>query len=175
MTDDFPDNRRGPLSLGGGPLVTDSSLRPFGLLRAQLPSSCRGPGVGARGALGAEDRPVNSSPATAASPGDTATPDSLILYEAYVDADAFKTHQAAEPFKKFVADIVPNLVHRAVRNFDNVKHRSVDHVARRTGTSLEGPSWRPKTEHPRRVVCAAAFAARSRTSDRTIQTSGIFV
>jgi quinol monooxygenase YgiN len=41
---------------------------------------------------------------------DTATPDSLILYEAYVDADAFKTHQAAEPFKKFIAEIVPNLV-----------------------------------------------------------------
>ena len=41
---------------------------------------------------------------------DAATPDSLILYEAYVDADAFKTHQAGEPFKKFVADIVPNLV-----------------------------------------------------------------
>ena len=41
---------------------------------------------------------------------DAATPNSLILYEAYIDADAFKTHQAAEPFKKFVAEIVPNLV-----------------------------------------------------------------
>ena len=41
---------------------------------------------------------------------DPSTPHSLILYEAYLDAEAFKTHQAADPFKKFVADIVPNLV-----------------------------------------------------------------
>ena len=41
---------------------------------------------------------------------DASTPDSLILYEAYVESEAFKTHQAAEPFKKFVAEIVPNLI-----------------------------------------------------------------
>lgn len=41
---------------------------------------------------------------------DASTPDSVILYEAYLDADAFKVHQAAAPFKKFMADIVPNLV-----------------------------------------------------------------
>jgi quinol monooxygenase YgiN len=41
---------------------------------------------------------------------DESTPDSLILYEAYVDSEAFKQHQAAEPFKKFVAEIVPNLI-----------------------------------------------------------------
>lgn len=41
---------------------------------------------------------------------DPSTPDSVVLYEAYVDAEAFKTHQAAEPFQKFVAEIVPNLV-----------------------------------------------------------------
>jgi quinol monooxygenase YgiN len=41
---------------------------------------------------------------------DPSTPDSVILYEGYIDADAFKTHQEAAPFKKFVAEIVPNLV-----------------------------------------------------------------
>lgn len=41
---------------------------------------------------------------------DSSTPGSLILYEAYIDSDAFTKHQAAEPFKKFVAEIVPNLI-----------------------------------------------------------------
>lgn len=41
---------------------------------------------------------------------DPSTPDSVVLYEAYLDAEAFKMHQAAEPFQKFVAEIVPNLI-----------------------------------------------------------------
>lgn len=41
---------------------------------------------------------------------DPADADSVILYETYVDLDAFKVHQAAAPFKKFMAEIVPNMV-----------------------------------------------------------------
>jgi quinol monooxygenase YgiN len=41
---------------------------------------------------------------------DPAWPDSVVLYEAYVDADAFELHQAGAPFKKFTAEVVPDLV-----------------------------------------------------------------
>jgi quinol monooxygenase YgiN len=41
---------------------------------------------------------------------DPADADAVILYETYVDLDAFKVHQAAAPFKKFMAEIVPNMV-----------------------------------------------------------------
>lgn len=34
----------------------------------------------------------------------------VVLVEAYTDSDAFKVHQAAEPFRRFVADIVPNMI-----------------------------------------------------------------
>jgi quinol monooxygenase YgiN len=34
----------------------------------------------------------------------------VVLYETYTDRAAFEVHQAAEPFKKFVAEIVPNMV-----------------------------------------------------------------
>ena len=37
-------------------------------------------------------------------------PDALYLYEAFVDRAAFDTHKEGEPFKKFVAEIVPNVV-----------------------------------------------------------------
>jgi len=36
----------------------------------------------------------------------------VVLSEAYTDSDAFKVHQAAEPFRRFVADIVPNMVEK---------------------------------------------------------------
>lgn len=37
-------------------------------------------------------------------------PDALYLYEAFVDEAAFEAHQKSEPFKKFVAEIVPNVI-----------------------------------------------------------------
>jgi (4S)-4-hydroxy-5-phosphonooxypentane-2,3-dione isomerase len=36
-------------------------------------------------------------------------PNVVYLYEAYADRDAFEAHQANEPFKQFVAEIVPGL------------------------------------------------------------------
>jgi quinol monooxygenase YgiN len=36
-------------------------------------------------------------------------PDVVYLYEAYADQDAFKAHQANEPFKRFIDEIVPSL------------------------------------------------------------------
>ena len=37
-------------------------------------------------------------------------PDVVYLYEAYVDEAAFQAHQANEPFKRFVEEIVPNVI-----------------------------------------------------------------
>ena len=37
-------------------------------------------------------------------------PDAVYLYEAYVDRAAFDVHKASEPFRKFVAEIVPTLI-----------------------------------------------------------------
>ena len=37
-------------------------------------------------------------------------PDAVYLYEAYVDRAAFEVHKASEPFRKFVAEIVPSLI-----------------------------------------------------------------
>jgi quinol monooxygenase YgiN len=37
-------------------------------------------------------------------------PDVVYLYEAYVDEQAFRTHQESEPFKRFIEHIVPNVI-----------------------------------------------------------------
>ena len=37
-------------------------------------------------------------------------PDAFYLYEAFVDQAAFEAHQKSEPFKKFVTEIVPNVI-----------------------------------------------------------------
>jgi quinol monooxygenase YgiN len=36
--------------------------------------------------------------------------DAVYLYEAYVDRAALEVHKASEPFRKFVAEIVPSLI-----------------------------------------------------------------
>ena len=41
---------------------------------------------------------------------DPSDADSVILQETYVDLEVFKVHHAAAPFKKFIAEIVPNMV-----------------------------------------------------------------
>ena len=38
------------------------------------------------------------------------TPPAVYLYEAYVDHAAFEVHNANEPFKRFVEEIVPNII-----------------------------------------------------------------
>ena len=38
----------------------------------------------------------------------------VVLSEAYSDAEAVKVHQAAEPFRKFIAEVVPNLIETVV-------------------------------------------------------------
>lgn len=43
---------------------------------------------------------------------DPSSPDSVVLYEAYVDANSFESHQAGAPFKKFMTEVVPELVDR---------------------------------------------------------------
>ena len=40
----------------------------------------------------------------------TDEPDAVYLYEAYVDHAAFEVHKANEPFKRFVEEIVPNII-----------------------------------------------------------------
>ena len=34
----------------------------------------------------------------------------VVLYESYADRAAFEAHQAAEPFKKFIAEVVPSMI-----------------------------------------------------------------
>ena len=41
---------------------------------------------------------------------DPADPNAVFLYEAYESAEAFERHKANEPFKKWQAEIVPDLV-----------------------------------------------------------------
>ena len=42
-------------------------------------------------------------------------PDAVYLYEAFVDQAAFDTHkEGAHPFKKFVAEIIPNVIEPVV-------------------------------------------------------------
>ena len=36
-------------------------------------------------------------------------PSVIYLYEAYVNQDAFEAHKANDPFKRFIAEIVPSL------------------------------------------------------------------
>ena len=40
--------------------------------------------------------------------------DAVYLYEAFVDEAAFDTHKEGEPFKKFVAEIIPNVIEPVV-------------------------------------------------------------
>jgi len=37
-------------------------------------------------------------------------PDVVYLYEAYVDQAAFEAHKANAPFKRFVEEIIPNVI-----------------------------------------------------------------
>lgn len=41
-------------------------------------------------------------------------PDALYLYEAFVDQAAFEVHKEGAPFKKFVAEIIPNVIEPVV-------------------------------------------------------------